>query len=101
MRGLIHPLPEIDNPSVMRPVTIYTRDFCGYCSRALWLLNEKGAPVTEIEAGMDADLRHEMRERAGGESTFPQIFIGNDHIGGCDELEELEEEGRLDALLAG
>ena len=85
----------------MRPVTIYTRDFCGYCSRAVRLLTEKGVPLTEIEAGMDADLRREMRERSGGESTFPQIFIGDTHIGGCDELEELEEEGRLDALLAG
>jgi glutaredoxin 3 len=84
----------------MRPVTIYTRDFCGYCSRALRLLEEKGAPINEIEAGGDPELKREMIQRSNGGTTFPQIFIGDEHIGGCDELYDLEAEGRLDALLA-
>lgn len=85
----------------MQPVTIYTRPFCGYCSRAVNLLTSKGVDFNEIEAGMDADLRREMVERSGGGSTFPQIFIGEQHIGGCDELMELEDSGQLDAMLAG
>ena len=85
----------------MQPVTIYTRDFCGYCTRALRLLEEKGVPLTEIEAGGDPELRREMIQRSNGGTTFPQIFIGDEHVGGCDELYDLEDEGRLDALLAG
>jgi len=85
----------------MKKVVIYTRPFCGYCARALRLLTDKGADMTEIEAGMDPELRKEMVERSGGGNTFPQIFIGDTHVGGCDELEALEDEGRLDALLAG
>lgn len=84
----------------MSQVTIYTRPFCGYCSRAVSLLRKKGAAFTEIEAGFDPAKRREMIERSGCH-TFPQIFIGQTHVGGCDEMMELEREGRLDALLAG
>jgi glutaredoxin 3 len=84
----------------MADVVIYTRPFCGYCARAISLLNEKGAPFTEVEAGMDPDKRREMIERAGGRNTFPQIFIGGDHIGGCDEMMALERAGKLDPLLS-
>lgn len=84
----------------MAQVTIYTRPFCGYCSRAISLLNEKGADYTEIEAGMDPALRQEMMQRSG-RTTFPQIFIGETHIGGCDEMMALERAGRLDPMLAG
>ncbi len=84
----------------MAQVTIYTRPFCGYCSRAISLLNEKGADFTEIEAGMDPALRQEMMQRSG-RTTFPQIFIGETHIGGCDEMMALERAGHLDAMLAG
>lgn len=84
----------------MAHVTIYTRPFCGYCSRALSLLNEKGAEFTEIEAGMDPALRQEMVQRSGGKSTFPQIFVGETHIGGCDDMMALERQGKLDAMLA-
>jgi len=84
----------------MAHVTIYTRPFCGYCARALALLNEKGAAFTEIEAGMDPVLRQEMIGRSHGRSTFPQIFVGDQHIGGCDEMMALERQGRLDPLLA-
>jgi glutaredoxin 3 len=83
----------------MAEVVIYTRPFCGYCARAMSLLNEKGATFTEIEAGMDPDKRREMSERSGGRTTFPQIFIGGQHIGGCDEMLALERAGKLDPML--
>ena len=83
----------------MAHVTIYTRPFCGYCARALSLLGEKGADFTEVEAGMSPTLRQEMMQRSGGRATFPQIFIGDAHIGGCDEMLALDREGKLDALL--
>ncbi|HEV7158385.1 MAG TPA: glutaredoxin 3 [Caulobacteraceae bacterium] len=83
----------------MSQITIYTRPFCGYCARALSLLRGKGVAFTEIEAGFDPALRREMIERSG-RSTFPQIFVGDTHLGDCDEIVELEREGRLDALLA-
>lgn len=82
----------------MAKVTIYTRPFCPYCSRAVALLNDKGADFTEIEAGMDPALRQEMMQRSG-RNTFPQIFVGEQHIGGCDDMMALESEGKLDALL--
>jgi glutaredoxin 3 len=82
----------------MAHVTIYTRPFCGYCARALALLTDKGADFTEIEAGMDPNLRQEMMQRSG-RTTFPQIFVGDQHIGGCDDMMALEREGKLDGLL--
>ncbi|MBN9320241.1 MAG: glutaredoxin 3 [Caulobacterales bacterium 68-7] len=85
----------------MAHVTIYTRPFCGYCARALKLLGDKGADFTEIEAGMDPEKKREMIERSGGGVTFPQIFIGEQHIGGSDDMMMLERQGKLDALLAG
>ena len=85
----------------MTDVVIYTRPFCGYCARAMSLLNEKGAHFTEIDAGMDPDKRREMTERSGGRATFPQIFIGEQHIGGCDDMMALDEAGKLDGMLAG
>jgi glutaredoxin 3 len=83
----------------MTHVTLYTRPFCGYCSRAVSLLRAKGVEFTEIEAGFSPKARHEMIERSG-RHTFPQIFIGETHIGGCDEMMELDRQGKLDALLA-
>lgn len=83
----------------MAHVTIYTRPFCGYCARALSMLGQKGADFTEIEAGMDPALRNEMIGKSGGRATFPQIFIGDRHIGGCDDMLALDREGKLDALL--
>lgn len=83
----------------MAHVTIYTRPFCGYCARALGLLASKDADFTEIEAGMDPALRKEMMDRSG-RSTFPQIFIGETHIGGCDDMLALDRAGKLDALLS-
>lgn len=82
----------------MAKVTVYTRPFCGYCARALTVLNRKGVDVVEIEAGFDLDKRAEMIRRAGAK-TFPQIFVGETHIGGCEEMIELDRQGKLDALL--
>ena len=80
-------------------VTIYTREFCGYCARALETLAEKGADFTQIDAGIDVQLRQEMIARSGGGTTFPQIFVGDQHIGGCDDMLALDRAGKLDALL--
>ncbi len=84
----------------MADVVIYTRPFCGYCARAISLLNQKGVAFTEIEAGMDPGKRSEMAQLSGGRTTFPQIFIGGEHIGGCDEMMALERAGKLDPLLS-
>lgn len=85
----------------MQPVTIYTKPFCPFCVRALALLKKKGADVTEISSAFDRDKREEMIARSGGKRTYPQIFIGETHIGGCDELMALDRAGKLDALLNG
>ena len=83
----------------MPDVTIYTKPFCPYCSRALALLREKGVDFVEIEAAFDPAKKAEMVQRSGGRMTFPQIFIGDRHIGGCDDMYELEDRGQLDPLL--
>lgn len=83
----------------MPDVVIYTRAMCGYCSMAKRLLADKYVPFEEIDATFDRSRRTEMVERAGGRSTFPQIFIGDRHVGGCDELYALERAGELDAML--
>lgn len=83
----------------MAKVTIYTRAFCPYCTRAVKLLSDKGADFTEIDAGMNAAKKQEMIQRASGARTFPQIFIGERHIGGCDDMMALERAGKLDELL--
>lgn len=83
----------------MRKVTIYTKLFCPYCSRALALLTAKGAEIEEISAGFDPDKRAEMIARSGGGRTYPQIFIGDKHVGGCDDLMALDRAGKLDPLL--
>ena len=83
----------------MKNVTIYTRSFCGFCMRAVSLLKKKNVNFKEINAGMNAKLKAEMVRRSNGGTTFPQIFIGEQHIGGCDEMMALERAGKLDALL--
>ena len=85
---------------VMAKVEIYTSMMCGYCARALRLLDSKKAAYREIDVSMSSALRAEMRARAGGRSSVPQIFIDGEHVGGCAELYELEGAGRLDDLLA-
>ena len=83
----------------MVPVEIYTTAYCSYCQWAKELLNRKGVSFTEIDVGGNRELRAKMTVRANGQSTVPQIFIGAQHIGGCDELYALEDAGRLDPLL--
>ena len=84
----------------MASVTIYTRQFCGYCARAKSLLEQKGVVYVEHDATGNAELRQEMIQKANGRSTFPQIFINDAHVGGCDDLYALERAGKLDAMLA-
>lgn len=84
----------------MAEVTIYTRMACGYCAAAKRLLDNKGANYTEHDASFSPELRQEMIARANGRSTFPQIFIGDVHVGGSDDLHALEHAGKLDRLLA-
>jgi len=85
----------------MQQVTIYTKPLCPFCVRAMSLLSKKGVEVTEISAGFDREKREEMLAKSNGKTTFPQIFIGETHIGGCDDLMALERAGKLDALLNG
>lgn len=82
------------------PVVIYTRATCPYCIRAKRLLEMRGARFEEFDINREPERRAEMIGRAGGRTTVPQIFIGGRHIGGCDDLFELEMEGRLETLLA-
>jgi glutaredoxin 3 len=84
----------------MAEVVIYTRDFCYYSDAARELLKRKGVVFKEVNATGNRELRNEMIERANGGSTFPQVFIGDTHVGGCDELYALEDQGKLDAMLA-
>ncbi|KIQ03631.1 MULTISPECIES: glutaredoxin 3 [Rhizobium/Agrobacterium group] len=83
----------------MASVTIYTRDLCGFCARAKSLLQSKGVAFTEYNATENPDYRQEMMDKSG-RNTFPQIFIGENHVGGCDDLHALDRDGKLDPLLA-
>jgi glutaredoxin 3 len=82
----------------MASVTIYTRDLCGYCARAKSLLEQKGVDYVEYNATVNPDYRQEMMQKSGG-STFPQIFINGQHVGGCDDLHSLDRAGKLDDML--
>lgn len=84
----------------MAHIVVYTTASCPYCIAAKRLLNDKGAAFEEIKVDGDRAGRARMSERAGGRSTVPQIFIDGRHIGGCDDLYQLEREGGLDPLLA-
>jgi glutaredoxin 3 len=84
----------------MAAVDIYTIRYCPYCEDAKELLSRKGVSFHEIDASGNRDIRKQMIERTGGRSSYPQIFIGPTHIGGCDELYALDEAGKLDPLIA-
>ncbi|MBO6758282.1 MAG: glutaredoxin 3 [Roseibium sp.] len=84
----------------MVDVVIYTRQLCGFCTAAKRLLDKKGVAYTEHDATFSPSLRQEMVQKANGMSTFPQIFVGDQHVGGCDDLHDLERSGKLDGLLA-
>lgn len=83
----------------MTQITIYTTPICGYCQRAKMLLDRKNAAFAEIDVAADPGARAEMMQRSNGGRTVPQIFIGDLHVGGCDDLYALERAGKLDALL--
>jgi glutaredoxin 3 len=85
----------------MPPIDIYTTRYCPYCNAAKALLKKKGAAYNEIDVSGDWELREVMIERANGRMTVPQIFIGQTHVGGSDDLHALESAGKLDLLLAG
>lgn len=82
----------------MKKIIIYSKDVCPYCVRAKSLLQRKGATFTEIKVSDDA-TKNEMMKKSGGRMTVPQIFIGDVHVGGCDDLYALEAAGKLDELL--
>jgi glutaredoxin 3 len=84
----------------MARIEIYTSAFCGYCARAKRLLSDKGQSFDEIDVTMDPVRRDEMMKRSAGGRTVPQIFINDQHIGGCDDLHALDAAGKLDPLLA-
>jgi glutaredoxin 3 len=84
----------------MTKIVLYTTPYCGYCRAAKHLLGKKGVAFTEIDVSDDLDLRQEMIERGYGCRTVPQIFINGTHVGGYDELAELERAAKLDPLLA-
>lgn len=84
----------------MTPVELYTTPSCPYCLAAKDLLRKKGVDYKEINVSGAPALRAEMVKRAGGRATVPQIFIGATHVGGCDDLYALDDEGKLDPLLA-
>jgi glutaredoxin 3 len=84
----------------MKPVTIYTRQLCSYCTAAKALLQKKGVTYSEIDVTFDPEARRQMNARAYGRNTLPQIFIGETHVGGCDDLYALDKAGNLDPLLA-
>lgn len=81
------------------PVTLYTKPGCPYCARAIGLLQDKGVEFTDISAAFEPEKKAEMVKRSNGRATFPQIFIGDTHVGGSDDLAALEARGELDALL--
>lgn len=83
----------------MKPVEIYTSPMCGFCHAAKRLLTQKDVSFVEIDVWASPDQKPEMIRRAGGARTVPQIFIGDVHVGGSDDLHALERAGKLDALL--
>ena len=83
----------------MKPVIVYSSDYCPYCMRAKYLLESKGVAFEEIKVDGKPQVRAEMSQKAG-RTSVPQIWIGSTHVGGCDDLHALERAGKLDALLA-
>lgn len=83
----------------MSKITIYSKDYCPHCVRAKNLFTRKGKEYVEIDITHDAALQKEMLAKSNGQRTVPQIFIGDTHVGGADDLYKLDKEGKLDALL--
>jgi glutaredoxin 3 len=93
------PILSRDKDENMTTIEIYTTQSCPYCHAAKQLLRKKGTEFTEIDVSGDPNLRAVMTKRAGGSRTVPQIFIGGKHVGGCDDLHDLDYAGGLDPLL--
>ena len=89
-----------NSASKMKPIEIYTSPLCGFCHAAKRLLKQKGATFSEVNVLAQPGRKAEMIQRAKGGRTVPQIFVGEKHVGGCDELYALERAGKLDKLLA-
>ena len=85
----------------MPQIVVYTSPFCPYCFMAKRLLKDKGVEFEEIDVMMHPKRKREMIERAAGRTSVPQIFIGDTHVGGCDDLMALDSAGKLDPLLDG
>jgi glutaredoxin 3 len=85
----------------MAQIVIYSTLMCPYCHAAKQLLKQKGAAFEEIDVTFNSNKRAEMREKAGGRNSVPQIFIDDTHIGGCDDLHDLDRAGKLDPMLQG
>jgi glutaredoxin 3 len=85
----------------MPPIVVYTKSTCPYCDAAKALLRKKNAPFEEVSVDGDRAAQASMAVKAGGRWTVPQIFIGERHVGGCDDIHALEAAGQLDPLLAG
>jgi glutaredoxin 3 len=85
----------------MTAIIIYTKDYCPYCMRAKALLEQKKQLFTELRIDLHPELRNEMITKSNGRTTVPQIFINGQHIGGCDDLHALDNQGTLDELLKG
>jgi glutaredoxin 3 len=85
----------------MQTVEIYTSPLCGFCHAAKRMLNDKGISFAEYDVGRDPDKRQEMLGRSNGRHTVPQIFIGDNHVGGYDDMATLERSGKLDPMLNG
>jgi glutaredoxin 3 len=85
----------------MQTVEIYTSPLCGFCHAAKRMLNDKGISFAEYDVGRNPDKRQEMLGRANGRHTVPQIFIGDNHVGGYDDMATLERNGKLDPMLNG
>ena len=85
----------------MQPVEIYSSPLCGFCHAAKRLLDSKGVTYSEVDILAQPQRKSEMMDRAHGRHTVPQIFIGETHVGGYDDLSALERQGKLDSLLAG
>jgi len=83
----------------MPEIIVYSKSYCPYCQAAKALLTKKGAAFTEIDLTTDPEGQRAMAKKAGGRLTVPQIFIGGQHIGGCDDLHALDARGGLDPLL--
>ena len=96
----VEPALRRNGTQILPPIVIYTKSTCSYCRAAKDLLRRKGAPFEEIGVDGDPAGQAAMAVKAGGRSTVPQIFIDGAHVGGCDDLYDLEDAGQLDALLA-